>query len=234
MINIQPIEKLSLGDGQSLSVHSIFYTIQGEGPFSGHPAVFIRLAGCNLMCPACDTQYTEGRTIMPIAEICEKICSIILDGVLDWPLVVITGGEPFRQNLTPLLEDLGKSRMTVQIETNGTLPPSVGLPDKVVIVCSPKTAKLNPMIVNRIDYFKYVLSYASVDPDDGLPVLALGNGRERIARPPFAFNKPIYLQPMDPNSTENEYNKNLNAVIKSCMKFGHILQLQIHKLVGVE
>ncbi len=40
-------------DGSSLSVHSLFYTLQGEGPYSGHPAVFIRLAGCNLQCPKC-------------------------------------------------------------------------------------------------------------------------------------------------------------------------------------
>src|SRR3954467_9071958 len=48
-------------DGNSLSIHSIFYTLQGEGPYSGCPAVFMRLAGCNLQCPGCDTDYTSGQ-----------------------------------------------------------------------------------------------------------------------------------------------------------------------------
>ena len=44
---------------QSLQVHEIFHTIQGEGPFSGRPAVFIRLSGCNLRCWFCDTEWDD-------------------------------------------------------------------------------------------------------------------------------------------------------------------------------
>ena len=51
-INIQPIEKRELSTDGSVQVHSIFYTLQGEGPFAGQPAVFVRLAGFNLQCPA--------------------------------------------------------------------------------------------------------------------------------------------------------------------------------------
>ena len=58
--NSQPIEKRSR-DADVLEVHSIFYTLQGEGPFCGSPAIFIRLAGCNLQCPGCDTDYTSKR-----------------------------------------------------------------------------------------------------------------------------------------------------------------------------
>ena len=53
--NGQPIEKVQRTFDGTLEVHSIFKTIQGEGPFCGTPAVFIRLAGCNLQCPWCDT-----------------------------------------------------------------------------------------------------------------------------------------------------------------------------------
>ena len=52
-MNTQPTEKRT--NSQNLDITEIFFTIQGEGPFSGHRAVFIRLAGCNLQCPACDT-----------------------------------------------------------------------------------------------------------------------------------------------------------------------------------
>jgi len=50
-MNQQPIEKQFLHPKGDLEVHSIFLTIQGEGPFTGQRAVFVRLAGCNLQCP---------------------------------------------------------------------------------------------------------------------------------------------------------------------------------------
>ena len=98
-INIQPIEKLARSDGLRLDVHSIFATIQGEGPFTGHPCVFVRLAGCNLQCPGCDTDYTEDRRMMQIYEIAESVASVLKASGstrAKVPLVVITGGEPFR------------------------------------------------------------------------------------------------------------------------------------------
>ena len=57
--NTQPAEKQVKSSGLILAINSIFYTIQGEGPFAGSPAVFVRLAGCNLQCPMCDTEYTS-------------------------------------------------------------------------------------------------------------------------------------------------------------------------------
>ena len=55
--NTQEPEKIDRD--RHLDVHSIFHTIQGEGPYCGHPAVFIRLAGCNLQCPGCDTGRSD-------------------------------------------------------------------------------------------------------------------------------------------------------------------------------
>ena len=52
-----PIEKSD--SGEWLEIEEIFYTIQGEGPLSGRPAVFIRLAGCSLSCLLCDTFYSH-------------------------------------------------------------------------------------------------------------------------------------------------------------------------------
>ena len=71
-MNLQPIEKRTKSADGLLSLHSIFHTIQGEGPFCGTPSVFVRLAGCNLQCPACDTDYTQGRRAASAQEILDN------------------------------------------------------------------------------------------------------------------------------------------------------------------
>lgn len=233
MINIQPIEKEDKGDGQTLSVHSVFYTIQGEGPYTGHPAVFIRLAGCNLQCPGCDTDYTTNRRTLTIQEIAARVERTFSHyQTVVSPLIVITGGEPFRQNLVPLINNL-KRYYRIQIETNGTLGIKDPEPFKGVdIVCSPKSGKVHYSIQSHAMCYKYVMHYQSVSAIDGLPILALNHSAApEVARPPLGT--PVYLQPMDcQNETVNRLNQ--NAVLASCLKYGYILQLQTHKLLGVE
>lgn len=233
MINIQPIEKQVASDGQFLDVHSIFYTIQGEGPHTGKPAVFIRLAGCNLQCPGCDTDYTSNREQLSVPQIMHRV-ELAYEQVKDYhlPLIVITGGEPFRQNLVPLVAKLVLYH-SVQIETNGTLPvPDAPAFKYVDIVCSPKTGKVHKTVELRAKCFKYVLHHQSVNKTDGLPVFALDHSAApEVARPNGEL--PIYLQPMD--SKDEEINKlNMAAVLASCLKFGYTLQIQTHKTIGVE
>lgn len=236
-MNQQPIEKqVRNSDGNTLSVHSVFHTIQGEGPFCGTPAVFIRLAGCNLQCPGCDTEYTNGRWISSLQALLDMVREMQPNG-----LVVITGGEPFRQPLSKLLTVLTDADYYVQIETNGTLEPSdfpySTMPDirtGAFIVCSPKAGKVNRKTEELACCYKYVMSYDSIREEDGLPLLALGHtAHPFVARPPANFHRPVYLQPMD--SKDEEINdKSLRACIRSCMKHGYILQLQIHKIINME
>lgn len=231
MINIQPIEKRrSFDDGSILEVHSIFSTIQGEGPFAGRPAIFIRLAGCNLQCPSCDTEYTEGRKQLPIEDIISVIAKI---DCADHTIIVITGGEPFRQNIAPLVDLLDTCGFVIQIETNGTLAPMQGFVFNPVVVCSPKAGKVHPSLQGYITAYKYVLSHDSIDPKDGLPILALNHSASpKVARPHAGFDGEIYLQPMD--AQDHDTNAaNIQAVVNSCLAFGYTLQLQIHKLIGV-
>ena len=230
-INIQPIEKLVSGDGHVLDVHSIFYTIQGEGPHTGRPAIFIRLAGCNLQCPGCDTDYTTGREKLLLGEILSQVIDLT-PAQFKWALVVITGGEPFRQNIGPLVSYL-KQKYDVQIETNGTF----GIPqttefDGVDIVCSPKTGKVHLSIATNANWFKYVVHHESMSEHDGLPLFALGHSASpRVYRAPAG--RKIYLQPMDCQDARTN-RLNLEAVIASCLKFGYTLQLQTHKILGME
>lgn len=230
MFNTQPIEKQVRQD--FLEVHSIWDTIQGEGPFAGMPAVFVRLTGCNLQCPKCDTEYTAKREKYTDLALTETI-------MLNWPkrkLVVITGGEPFRQRLRPAVSCLVKNGFQVQIETNGTLYDEeffkyIRPQGDVVVVCSPK-AQISKDLIPRIDAFKYVVEHGYVDPIDGLPLRALGSGCP-VGKPPAWFPRDkIYIQPQDdvhvaPNS------RNLQTAIDSCMKFGYRLCLQVHKIAGL-
>ncbi len=238
-MNNQPLSKSVKTDGANLLVHSIFQTIQGEGPFTGVPAVFVRLAGCNLRCPGCDTEYTEGATEMSIEDIFKEIA--IKSAGYAATLVVITGGEPFRQNITPLVDQLHFNDIRVQIETNGVLPPQEPFKVKPVIVCSPKTSNISPVIAEIADAFKYVVDYKHVDIRDGLPITALGHkASPRLWRPPVGSKTPLYIQPMDMTFTLGEaeaeaYNhRNLRHCADSAMRFNYTVQLQVHKILNVE
>lgn len=230
-INIQPIEKQTLV-ADRLSVHSIFNTIQGEGPFAGERAVFIRLAGCNLQCPLCDTDYTQGREMRSIDSIVRTVRELAPDHRNY--LVVITGGEPLRQNIEKLLESLLFSGYKVQIETNGTLFQE-GLPYGLfTVICSPKAGKVHPRLIPYISAYKYVLHANQVDPEDGLPTKALDHSASpRVARPPENFAGRIYIQPVDEKDDINNHY-HLEAAKASAMKFGYTLGLQIHKIINVE
>ncbi len=100
-----------------LYVSEIFYSIQGESLYSGLPCVFVRLAGCNLRCNYCDTQYVyDGGTIMSLHEILDRVAGF------SCPLVEITGGEPLLQDTAPALVDaLIAKGYQVLMETNGSM-----------------------------------------------------------------------------------------------------------------
>jgi len=104
----------------SYPVNEIFYSLQGEGFWTGTPALFIRFCGCNLQCPFCDTDFSRA-TQMTLSEIIEKACSSPAS------TVILTGGEPALQPLGPLIDELHRYGKRVHIETNGTkqLPESL-------------------------------------------------------------------------------------------------------------
>ncbi len=237
-MNTQQIEKLVPNRNGFIEVHSIFKTIQGEGPFCGTPAIFIRLAGCNLQCPQCDTDYTSKRTTMSVGELLAACTEYDKQNP---GLVVITGGEPFRQHIGQLVGILLGYGFYVQIETNGTLPP----PPEVMwskqphqrkgayIVCSPKSGRLNSITEREACCFKYVLSHSSINPQDGLPMHVLDHSAHpHVARAPFR-GRMVYLQPADAHDVA-ENNLNNQAVVQSCIKFGYNLQLQVHKFLDLE
>lgn len=123
-----------------MKVTEIFYSLQGEGPMAGRPAVFLRTAGCNLRCAWCDTSYAfdEGEDISE-QDVAKKIQSLI--GLNDCRLVVITGGEPLLQSeaIDKVIELLPYG-VRIDFETNGTIyAMSKHLNDRIIhYIISPK------------------------------------------------------------------------------------------------
>lgn len=236
--NTQPPEKEDWRSDGSLDVVSVWRTIQGEGPFAGTPAVFVRLAGCNLMCPRCDTDYTTSRQRVPVQMLARGVEQHAEFNVSSKPtsLVVVTGGEPFRQNISPLVEYLIFRGFRVQVETNGTIGPDKQSMEPffmgaIFIVCSPKTPKIHPDLLQYIHAYKYILRAGCVDSKDGLPTSALGMSQPP-ARPHRGFRNDVFVQPLDEHVEANN-KANLIACVNSCMKFGYRLSIQMHKEAGL-
>lgn len=219
MFGKNPKRPPETGDGSSLKVVEIFPTLQGEGPFVGQPSVFLRLGGCNLACGFCDTEFETFEEIS-LETILEHVVRQAA-GLRD--LVVITGGEPLRQDIAPLCEALLEKGFRVQIETNGTLWRP--LPSGVNIVCSPKVTDgryhaLRPDLLARVDALKFIVSAAD---EQYRTVGEVGQAGTSI---------PVYVQPMDEyESAKNQAN--IAHALALAQAHGYRLSLQTHKLLGI-
>ncbi len=173
----------------------IFYSLQGEGTRMGTPAVFLRLAGCNLTCRWCDTKHSWGNGMeLEAADIAARILS---HGCRN---LVITGGEPLlqQQELATLLSLL-PGEMFVEVESNGTLLPSPALSARVnQWNISPKlehsgneaARALCPGVLAGFAamphaWFKFVVQSAA----DWEAIAALGLPRERLILMPCATTR---------------------------------------------
>ena len=159
-----------------MKVSEIFHSIQGEGPNAGKPAVFLRMALCNLTCEWCDTKYTwDWKAYDYEKEVKEMNDDEVKTKILQFDTrhLVLTGGEPMLQqkHLLPLLRSLKETGFYIEVETNGTVIPldgMVALMDQWNV--SPKlensgnsvSARERPecyLFFNRLSnaYFKYVV-----------------------------------------------------------------------------
>lgn len=184
---------------EALYITSMFFTLQGEGPYGGKPALFARLAKCNLACSFCDTFFDAGDWMTYEAietKMYHTICDYFNTQGLPAPLwavsedggpkysgvvLVITGGEPtLQKNLTKFLERQVGEFAAVQIESNGTV--NLEIPEGVTLVCSPKCAEkegkatkyLAPtkQILERADCLKFVMSADKDSPYNEVPAWA--------------------------------------------------------------
>ena len=192
-----------------MKVNEIFYTLQGEGHNTGKAAVFVRLAGCNLQCPFCDTSHHS------FVEMTEDA---IAEATAQHPanLVVITGGEPALQLTETLVDKIHAIGKTVAVETNGTLP----LPPNVDwITVSPKELYVGAegkAVLTKANEVKVIFDGTHAISDFGIKA------------------EHYYVQPCDTDNTKKNRD-----ITKKCVSFikAHPqwqLSLQTHKYIGIE
>ncbi len=231
MFGQNPARPQERGTGERLWIQEVFYTLQGEGPFSGRPSVFIRTAGCNRKCFWCDTEFESSDQRPTLDALLDQIEAI---RPAHCDLVVLTGGEPFRQNIRPLVAALLDQGLQVQIETNGTLWVDLPWSERLTVVCSPKTRSLNARLVEHIDAYKYVVAAGETEGVDGLPSAStqhVGHADRLFRAPPGA---PVYVMPRDDHPEQaGGDGANVEAARDAALRFGYRLCLQLHKLVGI-
>ena len=218
---------------RSLFVVSMFMTLQGEGPFRGEPAFFIRLAKCNLACSFCDTYFDSGDWITfdeidtKIEQTIDEFYSAIDMERPDWTRVVqssgtedkhrkkqmvlvITGGEPsIQKNIAPFLDRMNAVFENTQIESNGII--CQPLPSDTTIVISPKCLEKNGIPVRYITPNKDTLQAASclkfvmsADPDS--PYSDIPDWAHEWRQ---QTGLPVYVSPMNIYNGEPQKSKEM-------------------------
>jgi 7-carboxy-7-deazaguanine synthase len=232
MFGKNKIMKMDHRDGDTLHVvhGSPFLTIQGEGPYVGWPAVFVRLHGCHLRCTFCDTDFDSPDDEMVATDSLITQCVADSNAIAD--LIVITGGEPMRQNIYPLCRELDFLGFRVQIETAGTF--WIENIEKVAeIICSPKTPTIHPMIYSYATAFKYVISTRTYDPSlkTYIPFTGTQPGSRSALLAAPRHRSQVYLSPMD-EGDERLNSENRYLVGRLAIEYGVRAGIQLHKFLG--
>lgn len=253
--NIGPADYKHLAHNELL-VTSIFYTIQGEGPYAGCPAVFVRLAGCNrgkkedMGCKFCDTKFffDQGK-VMTFAAITKEIGRCESGS----SVTVITGGEPMMQDNLSMFVQYHRVQFgnrAIQIESNGDrLPRYWPTSGYAQIVVSPKIVgkayhKPKDEVLKAAMCFKFVVSADPESPYHNVPSWALdlptGIRRERV----FVSPMTMYKQPVPHGVVASLWDQglidhtatraNYRHAAKLAMTLGLRVSIQQHLLYEVE
>lgn len=216
----------------------MFETIQGEGAHTGIPSIFVRLQGCPVGCPWCDTKHTweinSKLSVSPkdvIAKTAESETYFITDAEDLLSLfkkegyvakhVVITGGEPCMYDLRPLTTLLHDNGFSTQIETSGTF--EIFCDAKTYVTVSPKINmkggyEVLQSALERADEIKHpVAMQKHIDELDAL--------LENVSN---VDTKQVCLQPISQQSRATE------LAVRTCIARNWRLSLQTHKYIGIE
>ena len=163
-----------------IKVSEIFTSFQGEGPYIGTPATFLRLYGCNLNCPWCDTDISTYE-MLSVDDVAEILMTQMEFNNIN--LLVITGGEPTLQmeEIKRLIKELPEG-IKIQLETNGSI--FEYLPE-VEYVISPKEDK-EKVFENYYKYDNVFFKFVITCEEDIDEVISIKNK--------YGYDKTIWLQ----------------------------------------
>ena len=204
-----------------IKINEIFKSIQGESTYAGLPCTFVRLAGCNLRCTYCDTNYAyyHGKEISD-EEIIAKIDEY---GV---KFVEFTGGEPLLQEETPkLIKTLLDKGYEVLIETNGSI--CIGCLDKRLNIImdykTPRSGMSERMRIKNFEFLKKTdqIKFVLMDESDYIWAKDIIESNNLIEKYDNILMSPAF-DSLSPKSL-------VNWVLKDNLPVR--VQLQIHKYI---
>ena len=163
-----------------IKVSEIFTSFQGEGPYIGTPATFLRLYGCNLNCQWCDTDISTYE-MLSVDDVAEILMTQMEFNNIN--LLVITGGEPTLQmeEIKRLIKELPED-IKIQLETNGSI--FEYLPE-IEYVISPKEDK-EKVFENYYKYENVFFKFVITSKEDIDEVISIKNK--------YGYDKTIWLQ----------------------------------------
>ena len=204
-----------------LKINEIFYSIQGEGGRAGTPTVFVRLSGCNLSCPFCDTKGHEEGIELTLNSILARIMQLTgkIPDDMNPVWITWTGGEPTLQLTREIVRFFKEKGYRQAIETNGIN----NLSDLVrldYITISPKN--------------RQALEHAAFTHADEVRVpyptsLELNEVRNKL------ISKRYYVSPIFNENDRMETLQNIKNAIEYCLhnpKWS--VSLQLHKLINIK
>jgi len=218
-------------------INEIFQTLQGEGVFTGVPAVFIRLQGCPVGCSWCDTKHTwekEENKETTLGDIAFKnmdidtwalantheLISLMAKQGYTAKHIVITGGEPCIYDLTPLTSELEAQGFQCQIETSGTYP--IQCSSQTWVTVSPKVGMKGGLQVltesiNRANEIKHpVARERDIEELDSL-----------LSRRTDKVQPVVALQPISQKQSATK------LCIDTCIARNWRLSIQTHKYLNI-
>ncbi|WP_341503664.1 7-carboxy-7-deazaguanine synthase QueE [Gallaecimonas sp. GXIMD4217] len=219
-------------------INEVFETLQGEGSFTGTAAIFVRLQGCPVGCPWCDTRHTWDTKPEDETELASVMAKRGDSPAWAWATaaslltaftqrgfrarhVVITGGEPAMFDLQELCTVLHQGGYRTQIETSGTF--AIQAPAETFVTLSPKVGmkggyEVLDSALLRADEIKHpVARQRDIDELDQL-----------LKRLPAYAETPIWLQPVSQGKRATQ------LCIDTCIARNWRLSVQLHKYLGIE
>jgi len=223
---------------QKYAINEVFQSIQGEGEFTGLPAIFVRLQGCDVGCAWCDTQHSwhiDPDNELSVSQLSNKsqegdswawltqhqLFDLFIARGYQAKLIVLTGGEPAAVDLLALSSCFHDAGFAIQLETSGTYP--IKINDAAWVTVSPKVnmkGKL-PVLTQALERANEIKHPVATEKDiDNLKQLLSGISNLKA--------KKISLQPISCKKRATE------LAIKHCIKENWRLSVQLHKYLGVE